>query len=608
MVNLLQKWQEHYYWEHMDVTKIRFFKLITGDFTQGISIPEKFAKNFKGQTTGGFELKASSGKTWHINVDKRGDELFLTSEWEDFVKDHELQENDLLLFTCCGNSSFKVEIFEASGSEKVSSLFGNTISPDTCKHVNDTVRQHGKHQAVSDSEDTTTPSHLVGCPHNTSVSRKSSGKTKPSLASIQLKNPAFVTVLTEMHVQRRNNSLIIPCKFAADHLEEKTHEIILRRPNRKEKWRVSYYCSRYMRSFQNLAFFRFVCDNKLREGDICVFELMKGKMNVTMTVHVIRKANGRFVLRVPEKFVSNLDGQITKGLSLKAPNGETWLIEVAKNANEMLFMSGWGDFARAHELQENDILIFTRSGNYSFDVQIFDASGCEKVPCFFTSKKGPCVHKHFDGGGDRHAENCILSDSDDSRMPLRLIGSQNKASTSKKSGKTKPRKEPESPISSNYHIKPEPISDDEQSDDSLVDSKYYSRSASNLTSDERDQIFSLASIRPGNPAFVAILQKSHVEHKNSMLTIHHGFVADHLEGRSHDIQLLRPRRKEKWRVRYYHGGTTRGFNCCRWIKFIRDNRLRKDHICIFELMKGARRTTMVVHVLRKVDGRFVLLT
>ncbi|KAF8733320.1 hypothetical protein HU200_014924 [Digitaria exilis] len=354
----------------MDVTKVRFFKLMTGDFTQGIvsfhsallcsfhllqtlatkihekSIPEKFAKNFKGQITGGFELKASSGKTWHISVDKRGDELFLTSEREDFVKAHELQENDLLLFTCCGNSSFKVQIFEASGSEKVFSLFGNRISPDTCKHVNDTVRQHGKHHAVSDSEDTTTPSHLVGCPHNTSVSRKSSAKTKPSetesqntsnftakrlsvgeedsedeyansncyysmfanrlrdkekeeiigLASIRLKNPAFVIVLMKKHVQRKDNSLIIPSRFAADHLDEKTHDIILRRPNRKEKWRVSYYFSPSMRSFRNLAFFRFVCDNKLREGDVCVFELMKGKMNVTMTVHVIRKADGRFVL------------------------------------------------------------------------------------------------------------------------------------------------------------------------------------------------------------------------------------------------------------------------------------------------------------------------
>ena len=31
-----RKWQEHYYWEHMDVTKIRFFKLMTGDFANGI--------------------------------------------------------------------------------------------------------------------------------------------------------------------------------------------------------------------------------------------------------------------------------------------------------------------------------------------------------------------------------------------------------------------------------------------------------------------------------------------------------------------------------------------------------------------------------------------
>ncbi|XP_022680614.1 B3 domain-containing protein Os12g0592300-like [Setaria italica] len=273
-------------------------------------------------------------------------------------------------------------------------------------------------------------------------------------------------------------------------------------------------------------------------------------------------------------------------------------------------MSGWDDFARAHELQENDLLIFTCSGNYSFDVQIFDASGCEKVPCFFTSKKGPCTHKHSDGIVDQQAEHCILSDSDDLRMPMRLIGSPNKASTSKKkSGKTRPRKEPEFP-NSNYHIKQELISDEEQSDYRLVDSNYYyyySRSASNLTGDERDQIFSLASIRPGNPAFVAVLQKTHIGHKNYLLIVHHGFAADHLEGRSHDILLLRPNRKKKWYVRYYHASRARGFNCCRWIKFVGDNRLRKDHICIFELMKGGRRTTMVVHVLRKVDGRFVLV-
>jgi 3-oxoacyl-[acyl-carrier-protein] synthase III len=89
---------------------------------------------------------------------------------------------------------------------------------------------------------------------------------------------------------------IIPSKFAADHLVERAHDIILRRPNRKEKWLVSYYYACHTRCFQNLALFEFMRENKLREGDICVFELMKGKRRVTMTVHAIRKANDRFVL------------------------------------------------------------------------------------------------------------------------------------------------------------------------------------------------------------------------------------------------------------------------------------------------------------------------
>ncbi|TVU49370.1 hypothetical protein EJB05_00678, partial [Eragrostis curvula] len=86
-----KEWQEHYYWEHMDVTKIRFFKLMTGDFTKGIisvdarlvdidqslsekltkwvtnfhqSIPEKFVKNFNGKITKEYDLKGPSGETW----------------------------------------------------------------------------------------------------------------------------------------------------------------------------------------------------------------------------------------------------------------------------------------------------------------------------------------------------------------------------------------------------------------------------------------------------------------------------------------------------------------------------------------------------------------
>ncbi|KAG2630427.1 hypothetical protein PVAP13_3KG267100 [Panicum virgatum] len=231
------------------------------------------------------------------------------SGWEDFVKAHELQENDLLLFTCCGNSSFQVLVFEASGCERVSSMFGNQIGPDMCKHVKNIVGQHGEPDAPNtsnfivnysaNSDDGSDDDFAnSNCYYSMFANRLRDEEKEEiiGLASIQRNNPAFVTVLKKQHVQRNNNSLIIPCRFAADHLEERSQDIILRRPNRKDKWLVSYYYSCYTRCFQNLPFFKFVRDNKLREGDICVFELLKGKMRVTMTVHVIRKASDRFIL------------------------------------------------------------------------------------------------------------------------------------------------------------------------------------------------------------------------------------------------------------------------------------------------------------------------
>ncbi|KAJ1266126.1 hypothetical protein BS78_08G127100 [Paspalum vaginatum] len=300
------KWQEHYYWEHMDASKICFFRRMTGDFTRGLTIPKKFAKNFKWQTVRGIQLKLPSGETWHISVEKHDDELVLMSGWEDFVKDHELQENDLLLFKCCAKSSFEVVIFEASGCQKVSSLFGSRIGPRMCKQFNDVAGHHGEPESqntsnfivnhvangAEDSDDEYDNSNY----YYSRFARLTHDEKEEivRLVSIGPNNPVFMTVLTNNHVQRSNNSLIIPCQFAADHLEERAHDIILCRPNREKKWLVNYYYSR--RCFHNLPLYTFVRENKLCKGDICVFELMKGKRRVTMIVHVIRKANDQFIL------------------------------------------------------------------------------------------------------------------------------------------------------------------------------------------------------------------------------------------------------------------------------------------------------------------------
>uniref|UniRef100_I1R7K0 TF-B3 domain-containing protein n=1 Tax=Oryza glaberrima TaxID=4538 RepID=I1R7K0_ORYGL len=340
-------------------------------------------------------------------------------------------------------------------------------------------------------------------------------------------------------------------------------------------------------------------------------------------IRFFRLMTGDFAhgISIPEKVADRFSGQITKGFNLKAPSGETWCVSVEKVADELILMSGWEDFAKAHELQENDLLFFTCNGrcngSFSFDVLIFDASGCEKVSCFFIGKKNSI------GGQTQNAEQYHLSDSEDTSTPSTfLVGSPHKASTSKKlNGKTKTNpnkddpfstgKEPEDPNSSRSHVKHEMIEeeksddDDEHADYEHAD-YYYSRFANYLTGEEREEIFSLVSLQPGNPVFVTVLQAPQI-HRKGLLIVPSGFAADHLDSRSQEILLMRPNKKEKWYVKYYHASTTRGFNCQRWIKFIRENRLREGYICIFELMKGARRVTMTVHVIGKVDDRFVLL-
>ena len=77
-------------------------------------------------------------------------------------------------------------------------------------------------------------------------------------------------------------------------------------------------------------------------------------------------------------------------------------------------------------------------------------------------------------------------------------------------------KEPQSPNSSSYHVKHEAI-EEEESDDMYADSKfYYSRMANQLT-EEKENILSLASIQQENPAFVAVLKKSHRQRRNNFL-------------------------------------------------------------------------------------------
>ena len=78
---------------------------------------------------------------------------------------------------------------------------------------------------------------------------------------------------------------------------------------------------------------------------------------------------------------------------------------------------------------------------------------------------------------------------------------------------------PESSNSSSDHVKHDAIGEEESGEEHANSNYYYyySRIANRLSDEEKEKIISLASIRPDNPAFVTVLQKSHVRRKSNFL-------------------------------------------------------------------------------------------
>lgn len=95
------------------------------------NISNTFVKIFKGSISKNIRLEASSGITWHVKLIRSNNTFALRSGWKDFVSDNKIDENDVLVFTYNGNSSFKVLIFDPSGCEKAAPFFAVKIGTES---------------------------------------------------------------------------------------------------------------------------------------------------------------------------------------------------------------------------------------------------------------------------------------------------------------------------------------------------------------------------------------------------------------------------------------------------------------------------------------------
>jgi hypothetical protein len=86
-----------------------------------------------------------------------------------------------------------------------------------------------------------------------------------------------------------------------------------------------------------------------------------------------------FVQIIPDKFVKNFKGQISKVIKLEAPDGNKYDVQATRDLNKIVLGSGWATFATFYELKEGCVLVFRYIGDSHFRILIFDyPSCCEK--------------------------------------------------------------------------------------------------------------------------------------------------------------------------------------------------------------------------------------
>ncbi|XP_048129670.1 B3 domain-containing protein REM16 isoform X1 [Rhodamnia argentea] len=156
-----RSWEEEIYWTHFH--SIHFCQFLHGDFHQQLvsppsihssyfqqeerkkkkpfffvvkpawklkkAIPKKFAENLRSKLPENVVLKGPSGATWTVGTVADDENLLFKHGWQDFVKDHALEKNDILVFRYNGESSFNVLVFnQHSLCEKEAAYFHKRCS------------------------------------------------------------------------------------------------------------------------------------------------------------------------------------------------------------------------------------------------------------------------------------------------------------------------------------------------------------------------------------------------------------------------------------------------------------------------------------------------
>ncbi|KAL6637440.1 hypothetical protein ACP70R_025012 [Stipagrostis hirtigluma subsp. patula] len=274
-------------------------------------------------------LRPGKNKKWHPKFYVRKDRsayMFL-GHWVDFVRDNHVREGDICIFEPMKNDGrkFTVTVYrlresngyllggdgnvakgvisrdgrtrmEVNGPKRESSSEGRpraTTPFTTCvkeEPVNGCNHGHRAHQRRIESDDSGEPSkpHYILSGH-ANLTREQKRRVEERVLSLQSEVPIYVAIMNKSSVGNNKNCVLIFVKrYATEYLPNGEHTMMLVRTRKSKTWKVKMVPRSGDAQMLTGGWHDFVNDNRLKVEDICLFELMKDEMRLTMTVHIIR--------------------------------------------------------------------------------------------------------------------------------------------------------------------------------------------------------------------------------------------------------------------------------------------------------------------------------
>ncbi|MCD7448869.1 hypothetical protein HAX54_046963 [Datura stramonium] len=346
------------YWEEFD--KHKFFKIMMNDFRRRLRIPQRFVTCLKNsqKLLGQKILTGPSGNTWVVEVKRTEDDDYVfCNGWEIFVKDHCLEDADLLVFKMDGFSAFDVMIFDASACEKEGTFFVKKHRYP-CKHPDEVTDEHTSEQQSSGDEPSN-EENIYGDDDDTDEEdniqepkmRKGSQSSRGKQYQFHSPQPSKGEKMKKILVAKQDDNRKRKCTPSSSHKkniepEEKRPMFSNRRQvSEKEKIKVHRRASRHTSSMPS----------------------------VLMTMQPTHVYMGQ--LKLPKEWAQKYMRMKSETITLRIPSsGRTWAASIRCRMEGLVIQSGWEDFVMDNDLEEFDICVFelAQGGKHNLKPVILD--------------------------------------------------------------------------------------------------------------------------------------------------------------------------------------------------------------------------------------------